>query len=147
MRSDSFPIGTQDKQTLSTEALTEGRAGAVDWRALYLEEKRAREQAEAQTQHLNDVLAALRDGLVLQDGTKLKATEISQQRLAAIVESSDDAIIGKTLDGIITDWNPAAERMFGYTAEETFGKPMTLLFPPDRLEEEKGILERLRQGI
>jgi PAS domain S-box-containing protein len=81
------------------------------------------------------------------DVSTIKATEIAQQRLAAIIESSDDAIIGKTLDGIITNWNPAAERMFGYTAEEIIGKPKTTLFPPDRLEEEVEILGRLRQGI
>lgn len=82
-----------------------------------------------------------------QDVTELKAAEVIQHRLAAIIESSDDAIIAKTLDGIITDWNPAAERIFGYTAEEVIGKPMTILFPPDRMEEEREILGRLRQGI
>ncbi len=67
-------------------------------------------------------------------------------RLAAIVESSDDAIISKTLDGIITSWNDAAERMFGYVADEVIGKPVTMLFPPDRIDEEAGILARLRRG-
>lgn len=81
------------------------------------------------------------------DITHLKQAEEVQERLAAIVESSEDAIIGKTLEGIITDWKPAAERMFGYTAEEVIGKPKTILFPPDRLEEEVEILQRLRQGI
>ncbi len=81
------------------------------------------------------------------DVTELRAAEIIQQRLVAIIHSSEDAIIGKTLDGIITNWNPAAERIFGYSAGEVIGKPKTLLFPPDRLEEEIVILERLRQGI
>ena len=53
--------------------------------------------------------------------------------LAAIVNSSDDAIIGKTTDGMITTWNPAAEHMYGYTAEEIIGQPVTVLCPPDRV--------------
>jgi PAS domain S-box-containing protein len=67
-------------------------------------------------------------------------------RLAAIVESSDDAIISKTLDGVIRTWNKGAERMFGYTAAEVVGRPVTLLMPPDRVNEEVEILERLRRG-
>jgi PAS domain S-box-containing protein len=62
------------------------------------------------------------------------------QQFPAIIESSDDAIISKTLNGIITTWNPAAESMFGYTASEIIGKPITLLFPPDRLQEETAIM-------
>src|SRR5207248_3415873 len=67
-------------------------------------------------------------------------------RLAAIVASSDDAIISKNLDGIIESWNDAAERIFGYTAAEMIGKPIALLVPSDRPDEEPGILERLRRG-
>ncbi len=67
-------------------------------------------------------------------------------RLAAIVESSDDAIISKTLDGIIRTWNKGAQRMFGYREEEVIGKSITLLIPPDRLSEEADILSRLRSG-
>ncbi|QBR71155.1 histidine kinase [Beijerinckiaceae bacterium] len=69
-----------------------------------------------------------------------------ERRLAAIVENSDDAIISKDFDGIITTWNPGAERLFGYTAEEVIGKPITILIPPERQDEEPGILERIRQG-
>jgi two-component system, LuxR family, sensor kinase FixL len=67
-------------------------------------------------------------------------------RLAAIVESSDDAIIAKDLNGVILSWNSAAERLFGYTASEVFGRPITIIFPPDRLEEEAEILDRIGRG-
>ena len=66
--------------------------------------------------------------------------------LAAIVESSDDAIIGKTLDSIIRSWNRAAARIFGFTAKEAIGQSIRILIPPDRQEEEDMILERLRRG-
>ena len=66
--------------------------------------------------------------------------------LAAIVSSSDDAIVSKNLDGVITSWNKSAERIFGYTAEEVVGKHITLIIPPDHRDEEAGILARLRKG-
>jgi PAS domain S-box-containing protein len=66
--------------------------------------------------------------------------------LAAIVESSDDAIISKTLEGVISTWNHGAERMFGFTAEEVLGKSITLLIPPNQIDEEPAILEKLRRG-
>jgi two-component system CheB/CheR fusion protein len=69
-----------------------------------------------------------------------------QSLLAALVASSQDAIISKTLAGVITSWNAGAERLFGYSAEEAIGQPITLIIPPDRLEEERGILQRLRWG-
>ena len=67
-------------------------------------------------------------------------------RLATIVESSDDAIIAKGLNGVILSWNRAAERLFGYTASEVFGKPITIIFLPDRLEEETRILSKIGRG-
>ncbi|HET9132445.1 MAG TPA: PAS domain S-box protein, partial [Terriglobia bacterium] len=69
-----------------------------------------------------------------------------QEQLAAIIESSDDAIIGKNLDGIIQSWNAGAQRLFGWTADEAIGKPITIIIPPDRLQEEPEILARLRRG-
>jgi PAS domain S-box-containing protein len=80
------------------------------------------------------------------DITERKVAEETRARLAAIVEGSDDAIISKTLEGIITTWNHGAERMYGYTAAEAIGKPVTILFPPDRLDEEPRILEKLKRG-
>ncbi len=70
----------------------------------------------------------------------------AEQYLAAIVTSSDDAIISKDLDGIITSWNKGAERLFGYTAAEIVGKPVLMLIPTDRQQEEPGILGRVRRG-
>jgi two-component system, LuxR family, sensor kinase FixL len=67
-------------------------------------------------------------------------------RLAAVVESSDDAIIAKDLNGVILSWNRAAERLFGYTASEVFGKSITIIFPSDRLEEEASILSQIGRG-
>src|SRR5262249_8154958 len=66
--------------------------------------------------------------------------------LASIVASSDDAIVSKNLDGIITSWNKGAERLFGYPAEEAVGKPITILIPPEQHNEEDLILERIRRG-
>jgi PAS domain S-box-containing protein len=67
-------------------------------------------------------------------------------RLAAIVESSDDAIVSKTLQGVIRTWNAGAQRIFGYTPEEAIGQSVTMLIPLDRLDEERQILERLSAG-
>jgi PAS domain S-box-containing protein len=68
------------------------------------------------------------------------------ERLAAIVEDSDVAIVGKDLDGVITSWNPAAERIFGYPAAEVVGRPITVIIPPDRVAEEDTVLAGLRRG-
>ncbi len=74
------------------------------------------------------------------------SSDEARMQLAAIVESSDDAIVGKDLNGIVTSWNKAAESMFGYAASEIIGHPITLIIPPDRLMEETAILDRIRRG-
>ncbi|MEX0793055.1 MAG: PAS domain S-box protein [Pirellulaceae bacterium] len=84
--------------------------------------------------------------LVFRDVTEQKKAEQAQTRLAAIVESSQDAIISKTLDGIIRSWNVGAERLFGYTAEEAIGQSITFIIPPDRQHEEAEIIARLARG-
>ncbi len=80
------------------------------------------------------------------DITERKRGEQAAQRLAAIVESSADAIISKDLNGIMTSWNRGAEHLFGYTAEEAVGRPVTILIPADLLDEEPDILSRVRRG-
>lgn len=83
---------------------------------------------------------------MLVDITERKAAEAHQARLAAIVQDSEDAIISKTLEGIVTSWNPAAERLFGYTEQEMIGQPIIKLIPAHLKEEEPAILERLKRG-
>ena len=81
-----------------------------------------------------------------QDITERKHAEEAAAYLAAVVASADDAIISKTLDGFITSWNHGAERMFGYSEAEAIGKSITLIIPPDRIDEEDEILFKLTRG-
>jgi len=80
------------------------------------------------------------------DITEANRAQETQNRLAAIVESSDDAIVSKGIDGVITSWNKAAERIFGHTANEAIGQHITLIIPPDRADEEQNILDRISRG-
>jgi PAS domain S-box-containing protein len=83
----------------------------------------------------------------IRDDTHERLADDARAHLAAIVESSEDAIVSKTLEGIIRSWNRAAERLFGYSAEEAVGQPIaSLIIPPDRVQEERQILERLGRG-
>jgi len=90
----------------------------------------------------------------LHEATRKLAVEITEReqaiearaRLAAVVDSSEDAILSKTLNGTITAWNPGAERLFGYSASEAVGKPMRMLLPPERTHEEVDILARISRG-
>jgi PAS domain S-box-containing protein len=85
-------------------------------------------------------------GVVIIDVTEQRRADEAHAQLAAIVASSDDAIIGKTLEGVITSWNAGAERLYGYTAEELIGQSIALLVPPERSDELPAILARLRKG-
>jgi PAS domain S-box-containing protein len=96
----------------------------------------------------NSELRAATDGLKdgLGDISERTLARRAGDLLAAIVDSSDDAIVSKTLDGVITSWNKSAERIFGYTREEAVGQHITLIIPEDRRDEEVKIVERLRRG-
>ena len=83
---------------------------------------------------------------LLEDTTERKQAHEDSLRLAAIVRSSEEAIVGKDLDGIITAWNPAAERLFGFTAQEAIGRSIRMIVPADRQTEEDEVLRRLRRG-
>ncbi|HEX5323610.1 MAG TPA: PAS domain S-box protein [Capsulimonadaceae bacterium] len=84
--------------------------------------------------------------LVFRDIAERRRADEAKYHLASIVESSDDAIISKDLNGIITSWNTGAERLFGYTAEEVIGQPILIIYPPDRHGEMPQILERIKRG-
>lgn len=94
----------------------------------------------------------VRDGLVVgrlavaRDITERKQSQAVQALLSSIVESSEDAIVGRTLEGRIVSWNPAAERLYGYSAEEAIGRSVSLIVPPERRDELPGILVRLHHG-
>lgn len=80
------------------------------------------------------------------DITERKSEEERMARFEAIIQSSEDVIISKTLNGIVTSWNPAAERLYGYTSEEMIGQPISRIIPADRIDDEKIILEDIRKG-
>jgi PAS domain S-box-containing protein len=106
--------------------------------AIYVREPRARSPYEDNIIEHVTHLASI--------AVEREQAEEAQLRLGAIVASSDDAIISKTLGGIITSWNAGAQRIFGYTVEEAVGRPINMLIPPDRQHEEAVILARLRRG-
>src|SRR5262245_9045379 len=101
---------------------------------------------------LNARRLELKDGspqmilLAIEDVTERQHADFITASLAAIVNSSDDAIIGIDLDGVITSWNKSAERLFRYTAQEAIGQPGTMLIPSDRQHEEPEMLARLNCG-
>jgi PAS domain S-box-containing protein len=109
-------------------------------------------QIGRRTMMLNARRLELEDGaaqmilLAIEDVTERQQADAATASLAEIVNSSDDAIIGKDLNGVITNWNKSAERLFGYTAQEAIGQPITMLIPPDRQDEEPEILARLKRG-
>src|SRR5258708_39609016 len=86
--------------------------------------------------------------MLMDDSTRhpIEAGDIAIARLAAIVDSSDDAIVAKTLEGIITSWNRSAERMFGYTADEAVGRHISLIVPDERRGEEMVVIDRIKSG-
>jgi PAS domain S-box-containing protein len=105
--------------------------------------KEANAQLQSEMEKRRSVEEALRQAKETAEAGLLK----EQAQMAAIVESSEDAIIGKTLDGIITSWNHGAEKIFGYTAKEIMEKPIWTLIPPERHDEERAILGAIRAGV
>ena len=121
-----------------------GEEGSLEFDTVGLRgERRHMETHAAPLRHTDGTIVHL---AVTHDITERKRAEHGALLLGAIVDSSDDAIISKNLDGIITSWNKSAERLFGYPASETIGQPVAILIPPDRLNEEPQILGRLRRG-
>ena len=105
-----------------------------------------RRNMESHAVPLPDANGRLMHLAVTRDVTERKRAETERNLLAAIVDSSDDIIVSKTLDGIITSWNKGAERILGYTAEEVIGKHVSMLMPPDAIEDTEKILGRIRRG-
>jgi PAS domain S-box-containing protein len=135
------------------EAFAHAVGGPVDRMYQRVMHNRAAERMELYYEHYGrwfEISAApLRNGGVavyFRDIDDLKHREEAQARLAAIVESSDDAIVSKSLEGIIQSWNAGAERIFGYTSAEAVGQAITLIIPDERRHEEVDILARLRRG-
>src|SRR5581483_1456228 len=103
---------------------------------------------------IDDSAAPIRDAggvlrgvvLIFRDITERRKAEVVRSRLAVIVESSEDAIYSKDVDGTITSWNRGAERLYGYAAEEVIGRPVAIIVPPDQPDELPGIMDRLRKG-
>ena len=137
MRHDECPMAIaikEDRIVDGTEAIAERPDGQQVWFMPY-------------PRPLHDAEGRIAGGInMLLDITERKQVERANGLLAAIVDYSDDAIVSKSLDGMITSWNKGAERIFGYTAEEAVGQHITLIVPRDQRDEEAGILERLWRG-
>jgi two-component system, cell cycle sensor histidine kinase and response regulator CckA len=115
-------------ETVGTQAMREGAQDYIPKSQL---------QAPLLTRSLRYAMERHRASLALRD---------SNDTLSRVISSAADAIITKNLNGVITSWNPAAARLFGYSADEALGRPLLMLFPPDRINEEKMILARIQEG-
>jgi len=146
-------IGSEDSRFFSPDAVA--RLEAIDTRVLEYGEDTAEEVVDGQHVYWEIKTPIYEDtdkkriwGLcgISTDITERKRLESAAKHYEAIIQSSEDAIISKSLDGIVTSWNPGAEAMFGYSADEMIGKSLNILFPTDRQDEENIILERLQRG-
>jgi PAS domain S-box-containing protein len=149
--SDVFHVVDEyTRKPAADPALQALRAGAV----VRLADHAALIARDGTERPIDDGAAPMRDEggarvgvvLVFRDTTERRRDEEAKARLAAIVESSEDAIVSKTLDGVIRSWNAGAERLFGYQAEEAVGRPITLIIPTERRDEELEILARVSRG-
>src|SRR5262249_55080632 len=120
---------------------------STHWREPHQPPERALWRLDVLARQAADLIERSRaEGALRESETALRESNEQLQRFASIVESGDDSIITIDLDGIITGWNKAAERLFGYTAEEVIGKPVTILIPSEGHDEGLAILERIRRG-
>ena len=134
----------RDKFREFNERICQGEKADLEFDIVGLQGTRCHMDTHAAPfRHVDGTIAHL---AITRDITDRKHAERTALLLSAIVDSSDDAIISKDLNGVITSWNKSAERMFGYTASEVIGQPVTILIPANRLDEEPNILARLRNG-
>jgi PAS domain S-box-containing protein len=137
----------QPVENLALRALREGAVvGLANHTALIARDGTERPIDDSASPIRDDSGTPVGAVLVFRDVTERKDAEEAQARLAAIVESSQDAIVSKTLDGVILSWNAGAERLFGYAPDEAVGRPITLIIPPERHDEEHEILARIARG-
>ena len=137
-------LGSGQVRAMLQAAAEQGRAEQEGWR---MRKGGTRFWASTSVTALRNAQGGLRGyAAVTRDITGRKANEEALARLAAIIQGSADAIVSKTLEGIITSWNPGAEKIFGYTEAEAVGQPMMLVIPPERSEEEAGILAAIARG-
>jgi PAS domain S-box-containing protein len=142
---DLIPRYDRDRFRQFSEKVCQGERGRIRFDIITLAgDHRQTETHSAPFRHSNGTVVQL---AIIQDVTERQRMEHAALLLGAIVDYSDDAIISKDLNGIITSWNRSAERLFGYTAEEAVGQPVAaLVIPADRQDEEPHILARLRRG-
>jgi PAS domain S-box-containing protein len=139
----------RDRQAEEVEVIKEIRAGR---RVDHFETVRVAK--DGRIVHVSLTISPIQDASgrvigaskIARDISERRSGDIAQARLAAIIESSEDAIVSKTLDGVITSWNASAERMFGWSADEAVGQHITLIIPSEYHEEESHVLARLRRG-
>src|ERR1035437_2277978 len=142
-------LGPVDRAGELTDVLAKIRAGK---HVKHLETNRVRKDGTIVSVSITVAPMRDADGVVVgastahRDVTEQRQAFEVTQRIASIVEYSGDAIYGRTLDGVITSWNPAAERMFGYSSEEIIGKPATLLIPHDRVGEAEALMAEVSAG-
>lgn len=138
--------GYREEDLVALEALAGPIVQALMRRRAEEQIQQLNRELEDRVSHRTKQLRAVNESLQWEVAEHIK-TEKAKSGLAAIVESCEDAIAGKTLDGTITSWNQAAERMYGYSAAEVIGKSIDILTPSDRHDEIPKILEKIRQGV
>jgi PAS domain S-box-containing protein len=141
---DLIAPGDRERYRKFNERICAGERGSTEFDIVGLKGRRRHMESHAAPLQTND--RSYVQLAVTLDITERKAAEEARRRLAAIVESSDDAIIGKDLNGIVMSWNPGAERMFGYSANEMIGRPITTIIPLDLREDEQRILDTIGRG-